>query len=226
MLALRIIITLLIAVGCLSAADRFDIAAIHPDDPNSTGASMKFLPGGGLSISGMNIRNLIWLAWQLPPERVIGGPKWIDSDKYSIEAKTAAPSASSMAAEQVRIQTLLYERFHLKEHRESKVSPGYELSVAPGGVRLRKDTDASGKGSILPWSMIVGELSRRLGRPVVDRTSLTGAWFIDLHQLADGGDDAGASIFSAVRGFGLKLDATKTAVQLLVIDSIERPTPN
>ncbi len=72
----------------------------------------------------------------------------------------------------------------------------------------------------------MGEFSRRLGRPVVDKTNLTGAWFIDLHRLGDGGDDAGASILSAAREFGLKLGATKTTVEILVIDSIDRPTRN
>jgi len=222
----RIVIATLIFVGCLHAADPFEVAAIHPGDPNSNSSWIKFLPGGRLSISGMPIRNLIFLAWHLPPERVTGGPKWLDAEKYSIEAKTRQGQTLKGEAGWTLIQTLLYERFHLKEHREPKVSAGYELSVAPGGIKLRGEGDPSGKGSILPWSMIVGEFSRRLGRPVVDKTSLSGAWFIDLHQLGDGGDDAGASILSAAREFGLKLNATKTTVELLVIDSIERPTPN
>jgi uncharacterized protein (TIGR03435 family) len=56
---------------------------------------MQFARRGDVSIYGMTIRNLIWLAWQLPPERVVGGPKWLESDLYDIQAKAPRGSSSS-----------------------------------------------------------------------------------------------------------------------------------
>ena len=222
------IATLIFAAYAAAPADKFEVAAIHPSDPGSRGQIMQFLPGGGLSVSGTPIRTLILLAWQLPAERVTGGPKWIDSDLYDIRAKAPAGSASSMDAERPRIQALLADRFQLKVHRETKTSPVYLLTIVKGGVKMEeaKGPDAhynNDKGSLLPWSAFVPDLSRRVGRTVIDKTGLKGVWYIKLRY----DNDAGPSIFTAVQEqLGLKLDAGTGPVDMLVIDSIARPSLN
>jgi uncharacterized protein (TIGR03435 family) len=246
---LAAIATLIFTAYAAAPADKFEVAAIHPTDPASyRGASMKFLPGGGLSVSGMTIGNLISLAWQFPSERVTGGPKWLDSDLYDIQAKPPAGSASSMDSARPRIQALLADRFQLKVHRATKNSPIYLLTIAKSGLKMEeaKGPDArynDDKGSLLPWSAFVPDLSRRLGRPVVDKTGLKGVWYIKLRYTTDDGKpsgmgigridptqpgfEAGPSIFTAVQEqLGLKLDAGTGPVDTLVIDSIARPSVN
>ena len=65
----RAVAVFALCVGSAVAADapRFDAGAIHPHDPKLRLSTMQFARGGELSIYGMTIRNLIWLAWQLPP---------------------------------------------------------------------------------------------------------------------------------------------------------------
>ena len=176
----------LAAIAALLFVANFEVAAIHPHDPNIPAATMKFLPGRAVSISGMAIRNLIWLAWQLPPGRVTDGPKWSDSDLYDIQAKAPAGSSSSMDAQRPRIQALLANRFQLKVHRETKTSPVYLLTIAKKGIKMQEakgpDPPYSDKGSITPWDLFVTDLSQRLGRTVIDKTGLKGVWYIKLRR--------------------------------------------
>ena len=225
-------------------APRFEVASIRPHDPSLQSSTMNLARGGTLSITGMTIKNVIWLAWHLPPERVTGGPKWLDSDLYDIRAKSAAGSSSSMDDQYLRIQALLSDRLQLKVHRETKESPVYFLSVARSGLRMEEakgpNPDAAGKGTILPWNLFVMDLSRRLSRTVVDKTGFTGAWYVKLLYSTDDGQAAGMgvridqshagsgpSIFTAVQEqLGLKLDSGKGPVDTLVVDSVARPSAN
>jgi uncharacterized protein (TIGR03435 family) len=218
-------------------APRFEAAAIHPHDPNLRLSTMQFANSGDIWIYGMTIRNLIWLAWRLPPERVSGGPKWLGSDLYDIQAKAPRGSSTGDTAQRARIQTLLADRFHLRAHRQTKNESVYFLRVAKGGLRMEPDSSRRSTGSILPWSGIVSVLSRIVGRPVIDQTGLTGAWHFGLrYTTVDGtasargiglGTEPGPSIFTAVQEqLGLRLDAGKGPVDQLVIDAVERPSEN
>jgi uncharacterized protein (TIGR03435 family) len=74
--------------------------------------------------------------------------------------------------------------------------------------------------------MLATVLSNYLGRPVVDRTGLAGVYDYKL-EYAQEEDDAKASIFSALpEQLGLKLEATRVAVETIVIDRVERPSEN
>lgn len=223
--------------GVAADALRFEAAAIHPHDPQLLVSTMQITKSGEMSISGMSIRNLIWLAWHLPPERVLGGPKWLDSDRYDIQAKAPRGSSAADSAQWARIQTLFADRLHLRVHGETKNESVYFLRVAKSGLRMEPDSSRSGKGSILPWKGIVSELSRIVGRPVIDETGLNGAWHFGIRYTTEDGTSAargigvgtepGPSIFTAVQEqVGLKLDAGKGPVDYLVIDSVERPSGN
>ncbi|HVY95133.1 MAG TPA: TIGR03435 family protein, partial [Bryobacteraceae bacterium] len=107
-----------------------------------------------------------------------------------------------------------------------------------GGLKMEPDSSRLGKGSILPWSAIVVELSRIVGRPVIDETGLKGAWHFGVRYTTEDGtpaargmsvvaSDPGPSIVTAVQEqLGLRLDAGKGPVEYLVIDSVERPSAN
>ena len=72
-------------------------------------------------------------------------------------------------------------------------------------------------------------ISPRVDRPVIDRTGLNGFYDVDLTWAPTtiAPDDTRPSIFTAVQEqLGLKLEASKGPIEVLVIDSVERPTPD
>lgn len=203
-------------------APRYEVASIRPHEPSQLRSTIHF--GSETLFSGMTIRNVILLAWHMPPERMTGGPKWLDSELYDIRAKVPAGKGQlSMDEHYRRVQTLLTDRLRLRVHHEAKNESVYFLRVAKSGLRMAPDSSPSGTGSILPWSMIVSELSRITGWPVIDETGLKGAWHFGIRY----SEETGPSIFTAVQEqLGLRLDAGKGPVDQLVIDSVERPSGN
>lgn len=145
-------------------------------------------------------------------------------------------------------------------HRETKNKPIYALVIGKNGPKLKpsepdavdvsraKHPDAvnipggsgffvRGQGSIGIYGATTGTLTLLLsgpaGRPIVDKTGLTGHYdmHLDMGQpgplAADGSVDTGASIFSVVQEqLGLKLESQKDEVETLVIDHVERPSAN
>ena len=163
------------------------------------------------------------------------------------------------------LQTLLADRCKLAVHREMKDRPVFAIVVGRNGPKLKpaetSDLDTlhtkypsamtvPGGGGILGqgsnggrhlYGATIGTLSLVLsypaGRPVVDKTGLTGRYDIELHWTMDaptGASETNAppappgdapSIFTAVQEqLGLKLESTKGPVEVLVIDHVERPT--
>jgi uncharacterized protein (TIGR03435 family) len=71
----------------------------------------------------------------------------------------------------------------------------------------------------------LGEM--QLGRPVLDRTGLQGEFDFKVEYATNDNPDVGASIFTAVQDqLGLKLEATKGPLEMLVIDHAEKPSAN
>lgn len=110
---------------------------------------------------------------------------------------------------------------------------------AAGPVRVNADGEppflcgqSMGRGRIrfagYPLSLFANGLSQNLGRAVIDRTGLTGNWAFDLTYAAEPSPDSDApSLFTAIQEeLGLKLESTKGPVEVLVIDSVQRPTPD
>jgi uncharacterized protein (TIGR03435 family) len=79
---------------------------------------------------------------QLLSQQIIGGPEWIHTDRFDIEAKMGGP-VPSVTHEQVQamVQSLLEDRFLLRWHRETRDLPVYDLAVAKGGVKMRQSAD-------------------------------------------------------------------------------------
>ncbi|MBZ5632249.1 MAG: TIGR03435 family protein [Acidobacteriia bacterium] len=193
----------------------FEVASIKPGDPNSQMFRIGSMPGGRFAANNASLKMLIQTAYDVRSHQISGGPNWLDSAKYDIDAKpdSATPiPAGPAGGPQMRLmlQSLLEERFKLKLHRESKEEPVYELMVARGGPKLQKATDSlkqqqrglrMGRGQLTgtaaPMSILVTQLSQQLGRSVIDKTGLAGQydfelkWTPDLGQSQGGPADAG-----------------------------------
>jgi uncharacterized protein (TIGR03435 family) len=105
------------------------------------------LPDGGFIAKGALLRDLACEAYDVPPSTCLGGPAWLSSDRYDIEAKpdgmiaerlqTLTPEQWNSVQNQMII-ALLADRLKLKVHRETKELPIFALVVSKGGPKLQE----------------------------------------------------------------------------------------
>jgi uncharacterized protein (TIGR03435 family) len=124
----------------------FDVASIKPNKSGSDRVRMMVRPDG-LSAMGGTLQMLIHYAYDVQDFQIVGGPKWMSSDRYDIEAKmgsaqvekfqTLTPEQRMFDTKQM-LQALLANRFQLELHREKKELPGYALVIAKNGPKLHE----------------------------------------------------------------------------------------
>jgi uncharacterized protein (TIGR03435 family) len=214
----------------------FDAASIKPNNVSAVGGregGLQFAPGG-VAGTNLTVRRIILEAYHLRYQQLSGGPGWIGSDRFDLEAKVATPIDQDQL--RLMLQTLLAERFKLTVRRESKETPVYALTVGKNGPKLRemKDEDSTptgrhgvaGRPSIFmranmhDFAARLSELPP-IDRPVLDKTGLQGVYLFSIS--IDPDDDLKAQIEAE---FGLKFESQKAPMDTLVIDHIEKPDPN
>lgn len=135
-----------IAVGALSARPsavrllqqratpallEFEAASIKPNKSGQMRVSARWLPGGGYEGFNITLRSLVQQAYGLPEYLVLGGPDWLQRDRYDVLLKAPADSEPSPPdAFQQRLRSLLAERMKMRVHRETRDVPIYALVVA------------------------------------------------------------------------------------------------
>ena len=227
---------------------------------------MGYTPDGGLNAVNVTLKELIANAYNIvcgkfcDDERISGGPKWIYSDRFDVVTKgPQLPQPGRATREQIRqcVQALLADRFKLVIRRETREMQVYHLVVAKNGSRLKEytgDDQNGGVGGNRPGQLIgertslyglVINLTSMLGRPVFDKTGLTGRYDFKLEWGADMGggkgpdgpaeridassapDLGGPSIFTALqKQLGLKLESQKGPVEVIIIERAEKPAAN
>ncbi|HEV8394956.1 MAG TPA: TIGR03435 family protein [Vicinamibacterales bacterium] len=110
-----------------AAAPTFDVSSVKPNQEGGP-SSVRVTPGGMLSVTNNNLRNIIRNAWNITNDQIVGGPDWIDSDRFDITAKAAKPFAQEEA--RAMLQALLADRFGLATHMETRELPVYLLVLA------------------------------------------------------------------------------------------------
>ncbi len=220
----------------------FDVASVKP----AAGRSVDFrvLPGGRLHVTCVTLTVILQQAYGVERYQIAGGPSWLDTDSYDIEARAEGePTKEQMLS---MLQALLADRFSLKVHRESKEGNVYALTVAKGGHKLTPPNgddrriglyrnepptepgvhySLAGKRATL--AMIANRLSQVLRRPVIDRTGIEGEFGFKVDYAIDDNPDSGSPLLVAVQQqLGLKLEAAKGPVEMLVVDRAERPSAN
>src|SRR5215471_5391632 len=125
----------------LSTARSFEVASITPCKPGTPAnpgehANMvQFTaPGGRFRASANSVRYLIEWAYDIQSSQLIGGPDWLSSDRYDIEAK--AEGNPTEAEIKQMTQALLEERFKLKLHHESKTMTAFIVTAGTSGAKL------------------------------------------------------------------------------------------
>jgi hypothetical protein len=196
---------------------------------------LRGLSGDRFVEQAATVGDLIADAYRKRPCQIFGLPTSADFQAgggYDLEAKL--PAGKSWTSDEVRrmLQTALSNRFQLKAHRESRVLPVYELTLSKGSTKMRAAPPGT-KGTLM-FSTILGMIEQFLDRPLSDKTGLSGSfedrWNQDellQERRALGPGATAPSIFSAVKDqLGLELKATKAPYEVLVIDSVQRPSVN
>ncbi len=230
----------------------FEVASVKPGNPGDGQDHIFFERGGRFSAANATLQALIGTAWEVRNHQISGGPNWLDSAKFNIEAKAVSEIPPPWM--RLMIQSLLAERFKLALHHETREEQLYELVVDRRGSRLKKATETlkgsrqgigGGKGQIVgiaaETSLLAQVLSQRLGRSVIDKTGLAGQYDFKLRWPPEPGDQGGPpdgpdawispdpdpSIFTSLQeDLGLKLQSARGAVDILVIDHAEKPDAN
>lgn len=251
--------SVIIAMGTLLSAqptpDRkeasaFEVASIRQSDSDDPNSYTGFSPEGTFTAKNATLRGIFQEAYRVTDDRIKGGPKWFDTERYNITAKPSRKVSREEAIEMLK--ALLADRFKLVVSREMKEVNGFVLLVANGGYKIRLNTEnpcvrpcggtssyPSGRLSSrgVPISRFVTRLSEILGRPVLDSTALLGSYDIDLEWAPEasqfGGtarevpDDKRPSIFSAIQEqLGLRLESKRIPLEILIIASVQRPSEN
>jgi uncharacterized protein (TIGR03435 family) len=182
-------------IGALSAQSKpdeakFEVASIRPGNPEINRVGMQFTPGG-MQASNVTLKFLIMMAYDVQPQQVSGGPGWMDSDRFNVNAKGPegeaglSPEAHRQLTRQ-RLQALLAERFALVVRKESKEMTGYALVVAKGGPKMTESPSPESRGirqnrgelngQGISMDLLARQVGIQLGRRVVDKTGLTGRY--------------------------------------------------
>ena len=235
----------------------FDVADVHVRAPTSN--PTPYMTGGVLRGGRYDLRNatmldMITTAYGLDPDMVLGGPNWLERDRFDVVAK--APAATAPDTVKLMLQQLLADRFKLVVRKDTRPVSVYALTVGKGKSKLQ---EASGPGAGcqgqppppsqpgtvprvivscrgITMKMLADNLRGMSGtyltNPVTDLTGLTGFWDFDLawtqrFQLAQAGSD-GISIFDAVdQQLGLKLEQQRIPTPVLLVDGVnQKPTDN
>jgi uncharacterized protein (TIGR03435 family) len=237
-----------IDLGSAQITPTFASASIKPNKSQETTSSYNTSPGK-LTIRNKSLKDCIRLAYGVKVAQLPGGPKWADQDRYDIEAAAKGPAAEPQLM--VMLQTLLKDRFKLDFHRETKMFPGYAMTVLKTGLAIHEVEPGAGHinlrrggidGQRASMPALAQTLSDLLGTPVLDATAVPGvfdfrlSWTptIDVPRPGLSGDDPDPSVlpenasqpslFAAIQEqLGLKLEARKSPLDVLVIDHAAKP---
>jgi uncharacterized protein (TIGR03435 family) len=245
----------LLSHNAFGQSPAFDVADVHISAKTTyAGMSGGALRGGRYELRHASMVELIGTAYGIDTEKVLGGPSWLEFDRFDVIAKT--PSATSADNLKLMLQAFLSERFNLVVHTDTKTVPAFVLSLGKGKPKLKEPEGAGVPGCQSPpvpaapgatplnflschnitMEAFAQVLHDNAGAYVttiaVDQTGLKGGWDFDFKWtsrglLSQAGSD-GISLFDAVdKQLGLKLEAGKIAVPVLVVDSVsQKPKPN
>ena len=207
------------------------------------------MSGTLVRMEGYNFAQLVMEAYHVKYYQ-LSLPHALNTDDY-YDLTMRAPGDNAPSREEVRqmLQTLLTDRFKLAIHHEMKIMPVYALAAGKNGPRLKESApDAQCSAHIgpttpkariyvyrlegCPIDNLVDNLTELVSdRPVVDKTGLTGKYDISLEATPNfltrtRSDADDVSVFTAAKALGLKLEAQRAPVEIIVVDHIEKPSEN
>jgi len=232
----------------------FEVASVKPRKNGGPLATSMRITRQTWAATNINLLTLVMNAYQVKSFQISGAPDWLNQEYFDVEAKS--PQMGHGRTERM-LQALLEDRFKLTRHWDSKMLPGYAMVVArtglkihevePGGTKKSRSSVGGGRVSLksAPLRNLAENLSHILQETVTDETGIHGNFDIELKWTPDAGPrgmstaasgealaqtefSSGPTLFTALQEqLGLKLEARKVPVPILVIDHLERvPTEN
>jgi uncharacterized protein (TIGR03435 family) len=230
-----------------TAPPAFEAASVKP----TQGGRTRSIEPGRITYLDTTLGDFIAMAYGLKRYQ-ISGPDWIMNADRSGRYDVVATAGRPVSADEIKrmLGPLLADRFHLAFHRETRELPVFALVVARGGPKFKQPGDGGapppptpdGAGGLFfknySMAMLADWLSflPSLGRPVIDRTALEGPYsfhanLFDLPKdaspvdmkMAMGRSDGNDVIFSTLaEQLGLKLEARKAPIEMLVVDHADK----
>lgn len=234
----------------------YEVASIKPNSGTDLRNVFRIEHGGALYASGITLKRLMMTAYNVQGFRLIGGPGWVDSDRWDVQAKPGR----AVSDQQVRpmLRALLEDRFGLHVHSETRNMPVYELVVDRNGSKVPRVKDIDAKPEVRVGAGLIelsnnssatfaSQLSYALAQPVIDRTGLSGNFDFAIRWTPEAREDGGPttaglppgtpappasstdgpSIFTAIREqLGLRLQSSRGSVEVVVIDDVRMPAAN
>jgi uncharacterized protein (TIGR03435 family) len=234
----------------------FDVATIKPNPSGGSRLQGIFPKGRHLMIVNGSLQDMIVFAFSLQLKQVVGAPEWTANDRYDVDAVPDQPGTPSLEQMRNMLRKLLVERFKLTIHHEKREMSAYLLTVGKTGQKLTpsqiKGTlpgfGASPGTGGLTLHLVNGTMGdftsflqmQVLDKPVVDQTGIEGRFDSNVTFTPDQTQFNGQppklppadvpdapDLFTAIQQqLGLKLAAEKIAVDVIVIDHVEKPSPN
>jgi uncharacterized protein (TIGR03435 family) len=238
------------SVGGQQPAERleFEVASIKENREPGAGGILRFVPSGAVTAQHFRARSIVEAAYSLKSHELLGTPDWASTTYYDINAKPAGTATREQQLAMLR--SLLADRFNFAGHRETRTFDGYALQrVRTDGLgpNLRRATldcianiqtmpqcrEGRSSGNTYqflgyPLQTLVAALERATSAPVVDESGLAGLYDIDLRWSTDAVplDDV-PGIFTAIQEqLGLKLERRRMERAVLVVDRMEKATPD
>jgi uncharacterized protein (TIGR03435 family) len=231
----------------------FEVASVKRSTAPPLAARLDASPSGLVTVVGIPLRELVRFAYSAVD--VIGGPSWIASDRFDIVAKAPAGVTLDRSMLQALLRERFNLQVHSEKRELAVYDLVLARNDKTLGPRLSTSTCAANAGpagqpsspgacglfrigggaSVTVEGMTMPELAARLAqfpvvqRPVRDRTGLSGAFDFQLDFVGanNPNPNAGPGLFTALQEqLGLKLDAQRDLVEVIVIDRAEPPTEN
>lgn len=244
---------LLITAATLTAQNApvdFEVVSIKRSPADVQSGGLRDLPDGTFVMRNQPLRSIIGAGSPVPPSEIEGFPDWVARDRYDITAKP--PAGSTRQQRTTMMRRMLEDRFKLKGHVEERDRPIFALVPARTDGRLGPQIKAStldcaapdarcgasfGAASIASERIRIDDMlpffSGLAGRPVINRTGLTGFFALTLRWApprapnSDAPVDDAPEFFTAIQEqLGLKLQPERTKLPVFIVDSIERPSEN
>jgi uncharacterized protein (TIGR03435 family) len=250
----------------------YEVSSIKPHRDDGRNFSTVGPTADGYRATNVTMQNTVLNAYSTGLQlQITGGPGWMNETRYDVEAKFIPEVADALKKltpddrEFVRrymMQQLLKERMNFAAHVETKEVPAYDLVVGKNGPKMKaSDPNAKDNGSMsmgqypgkmvltgkgLPMVNLARNLSGAAGRPVFDKTGLTGICDFTLEYVreqnlsagvpGDGAtgaapalpaDPGGPTVMAALEDqLGLKLVSSRGPMQVVVIERMEKPDAN
>ncbi|MBZ5609399.1 MAG: TIGR03435 family protein [Acidobacteriia bacterium] len=238
-----------------NANPSFEVATIKPSKPDAVGKGF-LVRGRQFSTINTSVSDLITFAYGLHARQITAGPAWLETEKYDLLGKPDGEGQPNEKQWKMMVQKLLADRIKLTFHRDKKELSVYALAVGKTGAKLTPSggdpnglpgLGFRGLGRFLARNATMADFAdvmqtTALDRPVLDQTGISGRYDFTLNWTPDefqfpglagklpppaDNADAPPDLYTAIQQqLGLKLETTKAPTEVLVIDSVEKPSEN